>query len=143
MCLEGSSLKYAKGANIRQLHTNSTSREDGMFVLCISASRPNRVCSVTVGTVGAHSVAVVFTSELLSSHLANATFKSVHRGYTEIPYRQSYTATVSYRHEPCPFSTYSASVSACLVEVWTEPDSTLHAMAATQRNDILFARALT
>lgn len=98
--------------------------------------------SGTVGTVGAPSVAVVFTSEF-SSHLANATFKSVHRGYTEVPYWQSYTATISYRHEPCTFSIYSASVSTCLVEVWTEPDSTLHATVATKRNDILFARALT
>lgn len=35
VCLEGSSLKYAKGANIRQLHTNGSPRKGDMLVLSV------------------------------------------------------------------------------------------------------------
>lgn len=112
-------------------------------VICIQL---DHVCSDTVGTVGAPSVAVVLTSEEFSSHLVNATFKSVHRSYTEPPYRQSYTATMSYYHEQYTFpiprrASRPASWGLGLSPIYTR--SRLRATAAAKRHDAFFARALT
>lgn len=120
--LEGSSLKYAKGANIRQLHTNSTSREDGM--LCYVHRFYGRIMFVLTPLEPSAHPALQWYSRRMSSRLTSRM----------PPLNQFTEATPKYpignrtRLQSCIVThhglfVHSASVSTCLIEkFWTEPD---------------------
>lgn len=80
---KGAHLNMGRELIIRQLHTNSASREDDFDTCFVYGPYSWNMFTLPSLKRFTHSVAVVSTSVKFSSHLDKATFESAHRSHTD------------------------------------------------------------